>query len=399
MQEANHEERRTPRLRLLHITWDGTVGGAQNFVCSLLKELSNYEELQIEVCFAKQEGPVAERIRRLRIPTHCLNMKSGFDLVNALGLVKLVRQGRYDIVHSHSPQPLVRLALALSKRKGSFLTEHGSILDEIRGRHKPEVYYHRFLARFIHHFIAVSASVKKGLTNRHGVPPGKIRVIPTGLDLSHFRPGNGDVIRLRRQFGLPAQGPVIGAIGRLSPEKGIDHLILAVKHVVDKFPDCITLIVGDGKLRGDLQNQANHLGVSKSVFFLGEQTAIAEIISMLDVLVMPSVHEGLPLVALESMAMGKPVVGYNVGGISDIVTHRGNGLLAEKRDPLLLAHQIGILLSDKSLRLRLGESGRQRVTSDFSVADIAKRYRDIYYRCSLRPTRKIAETLQGKGVS
>jgi len=400
MEKANHQgKRRNPRLRLVHITWDGTVGGAQNFVYSLLKELSKYEELQIEVCFAKQEGPVAERIRRLGIPTHCLNMRSGFDLLNAVRLVKLVRRRRYDLVHSHSPQPLVRLMMALSKRRGSFLTEHGSILDDVRGRHKPEVYYHRFLAKFIHYYIAVSASVKNGLMNRHGVPPAKIEIVPTALDLSHFRPGNGDVIRLRKEFGLPAEGPIIGAIGRLSPEKGIDHLILATKHVVERFPDCITLIVGDGELRGNLQNQANRLGISKSVFFLGEQTAIAEIISMLDVLVMPSVHEGLPLVALESMAMGKPVVGYNVRGISDLITHGRNGLLVEKRDPVLLADQMGILLSNKPLRLRLGESGREQVARDFNVATIARRYRDIYSGCSIRSTRRIADALQEKAQS
>ncbi len=400
MEKGIHqEEKRRPRLRLLHITWDGSIGGAQNFVHSLLKELLKYKELQIEVCFAKQEGPVTERIRRLGIPIHCLNMRNGFDLLNAVRLVKLVKRGRYDLLHSHSPQPLVRLAMALAKRKGSLLTEHGSILDDIRGRHKPEVYYHRFLARFIHLYVAVSSSVKRGLMNRHGVPWGKIEVIPTALDMSHFHPGNGDVVRLRNEFGLPAKGPVIGSIGRLSPEKGIDHLILATKHVLEKFPDCITVIVGDGKLRRDLEDQVRSLEISKSVFFLGEQTAIAQIISMLDVLVMPSVHEGLPLAALESMAMGKPVVGYNVRGISDIITHRSNGLLAERRDPLLLAGQIGILLGDKSLRLRMGEFGRQRVTRDFNVAAIAKRYRDIYFNCSLRSTHRIADALQEKSIS
>jgi glycosyltransferase involved in cell wall biosynthesis len=400
MEKGIHpEEKRRPRLRLLHITWDGSIGGAQNFVHSLLKELLKYKELQIEVCFAKQEGPVTERIRRLGIPTHCLNMRNGFDLINAVRLVKLVKRGRYDLLHSHSPQPLVRLAMALAKCRGSLLTEHGSILDDIRGRHKPEVYYHRLLAKFIHSYIAVSASVKRGLMNRHGVPRGKIEIIPTALDLSHFRPGNGDVVRLRKELGLPAKGPVIGSIGRLSPEKGIDHLILATRKVLERFPDCVTLIVGDGNLRGDLEDQVRSLGISKSVFFLGEQTAIARIISLVDVLIMPSVHEGLPLVALESMAMGRPVVGYNVKGISDIITHQSNGLLAEKRDPHLLADQIEILLGNESLRLRMGESGMQRVTRDFNITTIAKRYRYIYSGYLLRSTRGIVDALQEESAS
>lgn len=367
------------KVKILHIMWDGTVGGSQIFVYSLLKELLKYEELQIEVCFAKQEGIVAEKIKRLGIPTYCLNMKNGFALFKAISLMKLIRQERYDLVHSHSPQPLVRLMMALVKRKGSFLTEHGSILDHIHGRHKPEIYYHRFLAQFIHYYIAVSNSVKRGLMSRHSVPLRKIEIIPTALDLSNFRPVEVDETKLRKKFKLPRDGPIIGAIGRLSPVKGIDHLILATKYIIEKFPHCTTLIVGDGELREELQNQVNNLGISKNVFFVGEQTQIADIISVLDILVISSVHEGLPLVALESMAMGKPIVGYNVRGISDVITDNQTGLLVERRDPQLLADKIMRLLKDKSLCSRLGRLGREYVKKNFDIATVARRYKELYF--------------------
>jgi len=374
-----YKKREKPKIKILQIIWDGTVGGAQNFLYSLLSELLKYEELQIEVCFAKQRGPVAEQIKQLGLPTYCLNMKNGFDLLNAFKLVKLVRQRGYNLIHSHSPQPLVRLMMALSNRKGSILTEHGSILDDIHGRHKPEIYYHRSLAKFIDYYIAVSHSIKNGLMNRHKVPSNKIKIIPTALDLTNFSPKVSNGIDLRKKFQLSMSGPIIGMIGRLSPEKGIDHLITATKYIKEKFPDCITLIVGDGKLKEELQSQANNLGILRNVFFLGEQTQIADIISMLDVLVMPSVHEGLPLVALEGMAMCKPVVGYNVRGISDVVIHNHTGLLVDKRDPLLLAEKIIYLLNNKSFCSKLGESGREYVLKNFNIVCIAQKYREVYF--------------------
>lgn len=374
-----YKKREKPKIKILQIIWDGTVGGAQNFLYSLLSELLKYEELQIEVCFAKQEGQIAEKIKKLGIRCHCLYMKNGFDLLNAFNLVKLVRQQRYDLVHSHSPQPLVRLMMALVKHRGSILTEHGSILDDIYGRHIPEIYYHCTMAKFIPFYIAVSESIKKGLMNRHKVPSRKIKIIPTALDLSNFSPKASSGINLRKKFQLPMNGPIIGMIGRLSPEKGIDHLIIATKYIQEKFPDCITLIVGDGKLKEELKDQVNNLKILKNVFFLGEQTHIADIISMLDVLVIPSVHEGLPLVALEGMAMCKPVVGYNVRGISDVIIHNQTGLLVEKRDPLLLAEKIIYLLNNKSFCSKLGESGREYVLNNFNIVRIAQEYREVYF--------------------
>lgn len=381
MEKKEHKQTYNEKIKLnvLHIIGGGTVGGAESFLYSLLRELIKFKELNIEVCFLLNEGPFAEKIKQLGIKTYCLKLKNGFDLFRALKLRKLIKQRKYDIVHTHSSQPLVRLMVALSKPKATFFTEHGSVLIQERGRRKLERYYHRFMSSFIDLHIAVSNSIKEAITIKYGVPPDKIKVINTAIDMNNFRPT--PVIpktEQRQRLGLPLNRPIIGAVSRLSPEKGIDHLLLATKSIAEKLPNCLCLIVGDGRLKGELQNQAKTLGISENILFLGERPDVANILSAIDIVVMPSVSDGLPLSALEAMAMGKAIIGYNVGGIPEAVIHNRTGILINKRDPLLLAEGIMTLLSNKHLCQAMGKAGQIRVMDSFNIEVVSRKHRELY---------------------
>lgn len=381
MENKDHKQSSNEKIKLnmLHIIGSGMIGGAEIFLYSLLRELMKFKEFNIEVCFLLDEGPYAEKIKQLAIKTYCLKLKNGFDLFSAIKLRKLIKQRRYDIVHTHSSQPLVKLMVALSKPKAIFFTEHGSILIQERGRKKLERYFHRFMSSFIDLHIAVSKSIKEAMTIKHGVPPDKIKVINTAIDLNNFCPTPGiPKTEQRQKLGLPLNRAIIGAVSRLSPEKGIDHLLLATKSILEKFPDCLCLIAGDGKLREELENQAQVLGISENVLFLGQRQDVANILSALDIMVMPSVSEGFPVASLEAMAMAKPVICYSVGGLPEIVIHNQTGLLIDKRDPSLLAQGIMTLLSDKSLRQNLGTAGQIRVMDNFSIEVISRKYRELY---------------------
>jgi glycosyltransferase involved in cell wall biosynthesis len=138
------------------------------------------------------------------------------------------------------------------------------------------------------------------------------------------------------------------------------------------------LIVGDGRLKGELQNQAKTLGISENILFLGERPDVANILSAIDIVVMPSVSDGLPLSALEAMAMGKAIIGYNVGGIPEAVIHNRTGILINKRDPLLLAEGIMTLLSNKHLCQAMGKAGQIRVMDSFNIEVVSRKHRELY---------------------
>ena len=220
--------------------------------------------------------------------------------------------------------------------------------------------------------IAISHYVGSELTERFGVDPVKIHVIHSAVDDSDFCP------TLNSQPCFENSSPAIGVVSRLVEGKGVEYLLMAVPEILKSRPGTRIFIVGDGPLKRNLVGLATTLGVVDAVEFCGSISPAKAIMQRFDIIVMPSLEEGLAWVVLEALALGKPVVATNVGGVPEIITHGLDGLLVEPGDSLALAHAVIGLLEDPRKASVLAQAGRARVAKEFTASREAAEIHALY---------------------
>ncbi|MEO8461745.1 MAG: glycosyltransferase family 4 protein, partial [Chloroflexota bacterium] len=232
------------------------------------------------------------------------------------------------------------------------------------------------------HVIAVSTSIiyKIDHEGRHGAP---VSLIYNGIDLQRY----DDLIpccTLREEYGLPPEGPMVGVVARLEAEKGHPTLLNAWPQVLAQFPDATLLVIGEGSRESALKEQATELGISDSVIFTGRRDDVPAVTKSLDVAVLPSYREAQGLTILEAMALSRPVVASNVGGIPEMIEDGKTGLLVPPHDPSALADAIVRLLVDHPLADTLGRAGHALVHDRFCVELMVRAVESIYDESVMR---------------
>ena len=362
---------RAPRRRLLLVVDSLETGGAERHVADLAASLAARGHDVTVACsvagvFAAplEAAGVAVRplVRRL--------VKRRLSVRLARALRRLVRTGSFDLVHAHLYASASAAALAtLGTGVPLVVTEH----TEGHWRRRRHRHGSRFVYRRASVVIAVSNAIRALLAERYGVPRTKVACIPPGTAPSPAPPKP-------RAPTAGGKGVVVGHVGRLQPEKGADVFLAAVARVLHAAPNARILVVGDGPERGGLEALARSLGLDGRVEFLGERPDARELIAGLDVLVVSSRSEGSPLVALEAMEAGVPVVATAVGGIPDQIQHGRTGLLVPPDAPEDLAAAIVDLLADPARARALGEAGRRRALARFDHSEMVARVERISAR-------------------
>src|SRR3954452_14777204 len=228
--------------------------------------------------------------------------------------------------------------------------------------------------RAVDQLIAVSRA-QRGTYLRIGVPADRISTVLNGIGARGPGPGR---LAARRALGLDGDQPVVMTVGRLAPMKGHRYLLASTPDLVTRFPALALVIVGAGHLRAQLAEQAAALGVADSVRLPGHRTDARLLLDAADVFVLPSLHEGMPLVALEAMEVGLPVVGTRVIGCEEIVVNGETGLLVPARNAPALGRALAALLADPVLRRRLGRAGRRRYLEGFTRCRMAAQTLAVY---------------------
>lgn len=289
---------------------------------------------------------------------------------------ELVR-GRFDLLHTHDPKSnLVGLLAARRARVPVVATVHLHDTSNFRTR------MFRVLdlqtLRFFPRIIAVSSALRAELIAAH-LPDPRIGVIHNGIDVSRFGRGaaeRADVWRAR--WGGEDGGRIITTVGRLSPQKGIHTLLQAARLITQKQPRTRFWVVGSGPLRRELEAQARSLGIDAVVHWLGHQSDISGIMAASDVVAVPSIREGLPMVVLEALALSRPVVASAVGGISEVIEDGVSGWLVPPAEPAVLAARILHLIEHPEAGRAAGERGRARVMSEFAAHQAARQLASSY---------------------
>ena len=358
-------------LRLLVVVDSLEVGGAERHVVDLVLALSREGHAVTVACSVS--GSLAEPLEAARIPVRPIVgkiVKRRVSLSYARGLRKLLRRERFDLVHAHVYSSAAASALATAGTGTPLVvTEHTEALWQGRnGR-----IFSRWMYRRVARVIAVSGAITRRLIERDGVLPAKITVVPNSVPPS--RESHGDDLPIPAELG---RGPVVGMVARLQPEKGVTSFLKAAAHVAGEFPAARFVVVGDGPLREELFRLAEDLKVRERVLFLGFRPDAQALIKLMDVVAVPSVSEGTPLVVLEAMAAGVPVVASAVGGIPDQIRPGREGILVPPGDPGALADALTKVLRDPELARRVGEAGRQRASTKFSHENMVRKVEGIY---------------------
>jgi glycosyltransferase involved in cell wall biosynthesis len=226
----------------------------------------------------------------------------------------------------------------------------------------------------VDHLITVSHAQRRTY-ERVGVDPAMITTVPNGIRARGPGPGRGAA---RAELGLSPTAPVVLTVGRLNVMKGHRYLLDAVPALLRRFPDLAVVVLGRGHLEAELRQQAAALGVEHAVHLLGHRADARRLLDAADVFVLPSRHEGMPLVLLEAMDAGLPVVSTRVIGSEEVVVHGETGTLVRPRDPSALGHALAELLGDPQLRQRYGRAGQQRFSRCFTAARMASETALVY---------------------
>lgn len=327
--------------------------------------------------FLKRLGTNITTIDQLKRALNPIN-----DLWAFLRLYLLFYQEKFDIVHTHTAKAgvLGRIAARLAGTSAIVHTPHG---HNFYGYFSPfiskiVVILERFIAYFTDRIIALTELEKKDFVIFKVIQPEKITVINSGLELDNYRKIIVDVQNKRGELQIEQNEVIVGMIGRLEPVKGLQYLIAAAKLVIEKFSNVKFLIVGEGSLRNKLESQCKKLDIFDKFIFTGWREDIPQILSILDILVLPSLNEAVGRILIEAGACGKPVVATDVGGIPEVVKDNQTGILVPPKDAHGLAHAIISLLEDERKRQSMGEAAKNWVDDKFSVERMVNKVSHLY---------------------
>lgn len=356
-------------ITVLHVASGDRWAGAEVQLYTLLTQLKRRDDIQVRVVLLN-EGETAERLRASGVPLDILDESrlNGFQIF--LGLRRLLRRYRPHVIHTHRQKENVlgSLANVTTLRAPCVRTVHGA------PEHAPSWSQpHKRLFRWLDlvagcylqdRIIAVAQDL--GIQLRVIFPAAKVTVIENGVDVE----------AMKEQAGTPAdfriaqpQHKHIGIAGRLDPVKRLDlFLDMAAKLIQRRLPWPLAFhIFGDGPLRAQLGELVQRCQLDGAVIFHGHRQDIYVCMASLDVLIMCSDHEGMPMAVLEAMALGTPVIAHRVGGLIDALEDGNAGILLESRNGEAYADAVQELLSSPDTVRHLKKHGRQRIAEHFSA--------------------------------
>jgi glycosyltransferase involved in cell wall biosynthesis len=367
------------------------MGGAERLVAMLAINIDR-KRFEVIPCALRESGPLEEELkttgidyRILGIPRRSILTGPLFiaDLRRTLAiLVRILKELSIDIIHTHLTESTL-IGILAARRAGVprvCTTVHNVVISSERGRLSPRAWLLRAAVNKIFsqadRIVAVSERVAATTRLHTHVARERIITIPNGIEGDRFD-FQCDKGMQRRKLGLANDRLIAVTVGRLTQQKGYPYLLSALTSIPPKQRP-LTLVVGDGPDRAELESSAIASGLEKDVKFLGLRRDIPELLAAADLFVLPSLWEGLPLVLLEAMAAGLPAVVTAVGGNTEVVEDGISGTLIPPGDAQALTTAVCSLLSDSFKRDRLGRAARQRFETSFSMQRFVEAHERLY---------------------
>ncbi len=369
------------KLNVVQMTDVTGRGGAEKALVDLALRLDR-SRFNVTVVATRHTGNYQPLLDTAGVRTVVVERKTRWESHKMLGLVRFMRRQPVHVLHTHlfGANTWGRVLGKLAGVPMIIAHEHWS------SKAQREVWVDRLLYRLSDRILVPSEASKRLVMQMEGIPARYLDVTYNGVDISRFKPG-AEAAAVRSELGLGAEDVVISTVGRLVADKGgQDDLIWAANEVRKSHPHLKLLIIGDGPLRPDLEKYAGELGMldSGAALFTGTRDDVARLLGAMDVFVLPSHKEALPIAVLEAMSMCLPVVATNVGGVPEVVQDGATGLLVEPADRLALRDALARLVTDRGLAHCLGASGQARVHEHFTLDKMVQHVEDLYEKLYLK---------------
>jgi glycosyltransferase involved in cell wall biosynthesis len=353
-------------------------GGGERVFLQLASELRDRYQVSVAT---NTGGKFAAELKNLRIKLFSIDMTRQFSLKPVHQIRNIITHNKIDLIHSQGARAdfFARLGGRLAGIRHILCTVAMPVEGFDVGSLRKMIYrfMDRLSERYVEKFIAVSESLKNALIEGRGIAPHRVTRIYNGIELDKYNPELKKT-SFRSDWGISPAATIVGAIGRMVWQKGFKFLIKAIPDIAGVTPNARFLLVGDGPLRPDLENLARELDVYDRVIFTGFRSDIPDLLSTMDVLVVPSLLEGFPMITLEAMALATPVVATQIHGISEQIVDGKEGVLIPPRNTDALAKAVKQLITDRELSARLGTAARKRVESSFSVKKMVRETEKVY---------------------
>jgi glycosyltransferase involved in cell wall biosynthesis len=349
-------------IRVAAYTDQPTFGGCDQVLGSLLGGLGpgfevtvvGIDRAVVEQVAESRPGSATQVLRRVR---------SKWDLPGIAGHIRAVRDLRPDVIHASLPHPwscqYAIIAGLVTRGVKTVAVQHAILPARVR---RQAWLNHQTLSRLDAH-VALAPSQARLIERMARLRPGSMTIIHNGI--ADFQV---------EAEPRPVEGPIVGTVGRLAPEKGQDVLIRSLPQV----PDLTAVLVGEGPARERLERLAAELGVSDRVLMPGFVPDSRTWMAMYDVFAMPSREEGMPLALIEAMLASRPVVATAIGGMPDVVVDGETGLVVPPEDPDALAEALRGLFADDERRATMGSRARTRAKEEFSFSQMVRGYESLY---------------------
>jgi glycosyltransferase involved in cell wall biosynthesis len=372
------------KLKLLHITRP-TVFGIYRFLMDLIFH-TDREAFEIMVA-CPADGPLRPELKKRGVRVVPVEMMREIhytaDIKSFFALYNLIKQERPDVVHLHCSKAgfIGRIAAGLVGVPARIYTPNSWYFDEPLPEMKKRFYIflERFAAYFGHRIVTVTNEEKQEVIKKRIASPDAVTTIYDGIDVRFLR--EEDPTALRKRFGIPGKNKVVGMIARLVPQKDPLCFVRLAHEVTKEHADVTFMLIGNGPLRGDVEDLKTELGLRNSLILAGECDINSELnsfLNLLDISVLTSLYEGLPLTALQSMYLKKPLVITKVRGIDEVIRHGANGFIVPIGDVASMKNIVTELLTDTSRAKQIGNEAHQTVTERFTAEQMAKRYEQLY---------------------
>ena len=325
------------------------------------------------VCI-RERGPLADELRQAGVPVSVVPLRSRLDPRGLRALTRWMHEQRVDLVHSHMYRSNVPATIAarLAGVRHVLCQVHNIDTWETRRQQMMD----HWLLRWRTAMLAVSNEVKRDIVARLHCPPEQVRVLYNGIDIDEYGSVQPDA-QLRHELGIPQGHRLVVMLARLVAQKKHTRFLQALETIRNELPPARVLLVGDGKLRGELEREVETRHLGGMVSFTGHRNDIPQILALSDLSVLTSDREGFSNTVIESLAAGVPVVATDVGGNSEAIVEGECGLIVQPDDLTGLAGALKKVLTDDTLRHQMSQAARVRAQR-FSLENMLDETRRLY---------------------
>ncbi len=361
------------KTHIMFITFSLDVGGIETLILEICRRIDR-QKYQPFVCSFFENGRLEPEFKNLDIPVYTVQKSDGLDWSLSFRLVKLFKELEVDIVHTHNPSVWLYGGIA-AKLAGVPLIHTAHTPSDYRVERWGKI--EKVLSWFTDRVTSVSISVGEFMIQKEGIAREKVLVIQNGVKLEDYEVQvNRD--EKRRELGLFENDFAFINVARFFPNKDHSTLLKAFAKVVKEIPEAKLLLCGEGPLKEDLLRETEALKISGCVKFLGNRRDIPQIHRAIDAFVLSSIKEGLPIVLLEAMASGVPIITTDVDGNPEAVAHNETGLVVPARNPEALAKAMVEMRRDPARARAMGEKGKARVKELFTFEKMVNAYYKLY---------------------